>query len=177
MSPVSVNHPSQIVEYNADWPTQFAEEEVRLRAGMPGAVLSFEHVGSTAVAGLPGKPVVDILMLLDHSPLTFDERDKLAILGYGEVMERPDGSAMFVHLNPDFTLHISQPGYGHATELVTFRDQLRADPRLRDFYGELKRLLARMYSGDLVAYTKAKAPFVEQVTSRALADAEANPAG
>ena len=174
---VSVNHPSQIVDYNADWPTQFVEEEARLRAGIPGAATSFEHVGSTAVAGLPAKPVVDILMLLDHSPLTFDERDKLAILGYGEVMERPDGSAIFVHLNPHFTLHISRPGHRHARELVTFRDRLRADPKLRDFYGELKRLLARIYPGDLVAYTKAKAPFVEQVTSLALADAEANPAG
>jgi GrpB-like predicted nucleotidyltransferase (UPF0157 family) len=53
----------EVVSYDASWPTMFAEEAVRLRAVLdPNLISGLEHFGSTAVAGLAAKPIIDILI-------------------------------------------------------------------------------------------------------------------
>lgn len=49
-----------ISEYDANWPALFEEEAHSLRAAFGQAALRIEHVGSTSVAGLAAKPVIDI---------------------------------------------------------------------------------------------------------------------
>ena len=49
-----------VVPADPAWPAQFAELRDRIRAALGDAALSIEHVGSTAVPGLPAKPVIDI---------------------------------------------------------------------------------------------------------------------
>ncbi len=42
--------------YDPGWPGRFAAEAEQLRAGIGSRALAIEHVGSTAVPGLAGKP-------------------------------------------------------------------------------------------------------------------------
>jgi GrpB-like predicted nucleotidyltransferase (UPF0157 family) len=60
----------EIVPSDSGWPSRFEAEARRLHAAIPGAV-SIDHVGSTAVPGLPAKPTIDIqisvLDLMDRS--------------------------------------------------------------------------------------------------------------
>jgi GrpB-like predicted nucleotidyltransferase (UPF0157 family) len=53
----------RLAAYDARWPVLFQEEAERISAAVAGAFLPplrIEHVGSTAVPGLPAKPVLDI---------------------------------------------------------------------------------------------------------------------
>src|ERR1700728_3176645 len=43
-----------------DWPRQYGVLADRLREALGWRVLHLEHVGSTAVPGLPAKPIIDI---------------------------------------------------------------------------------------------------------------------
>ena len=52
----------KISDYDPAWPRMFAEESAKLRAVLGGLVVEIEHIGSTAVPGLPAKPVIDLLV-------------------------------------------------------------------------------------------------------------------
>jgi GrpB-like predicted nucleotidyltransferase (UPF0157 family) len=51
--------PIEIVHYDPEWPTRFASERERLLPLPTGAEI--HHIGSTAVPGMPAKPVIDLL--------------------------------------------------------------------------------------------------------------------
>ena len=52
-----------IVPYDALWPERFRQEEQHLRTVLPPELVGrIEHYGSTAVPGLPAKPIVDMLI-------------------------------------------------------------------------------------------------------------------
>lgn len=50
-----------IVDYDARWPRLYEEESARVRKAAAEFILALEHIGSTAVAGLAAKPIVDIM--------------------------------------------------------------------------------------------------------------------
>ena len=60
--------PIRLVEYDPAWPDRFGREAERIRAVLGDKVLQLEHVGSTAVPGLPAKPIIDLLLVLENCP-------------------------------------------------------------------------------------------------------------
>ena len=50
----------EIVDPNPRWPAQFEELAAQLRASFGATALSIDHIGSTAVPGLPAKPIIDV---------------------------------------------------------------------------------------------------------------------
>jgi GrpB-like predicted nucleotidyltransferase (UPF0157 family) len=62
MTTADVDEPISIVEPDPTWPRLFVAEAERLRPVLSGVVTRIEHVGSTAVPGLGGKPIVDLLV-------------------------------------------------------------------------------------------------------------------
>ena len=58
----NLDEPVEIVDYNPIYEGRYRAERDRLRLGLATASLKFEHIGSTAVPGLAGKPVVDLML-------------------------------------------------------------------------------------------------------------------
>lgn len=56
--------PIELVEYDVSWPARFTAEVARLAQIMP--TLRWHHIGSTAVPGLPAKPIIDMMALVDE---------------------------------------------------------------------------------------------------------------
>ena len=53
----------KLVPYDPTWPMQYAAEIARVLAALPGdLIIAVEHFGSTAISGLPAKPIIDILI-------------------------------------------------------------------------------------------------------------------
>ncbi|MHC4127843.1 MAG: GrpB family protein [Planctomycetota bacterium] len=171
-----MTEPVVIVPYDSDWPRQF-EQERRLLAGVvpgPGAVIV--HIGSTAVPGLGGKPVIDIMMGV---PALADVERRIPDLeaqGYEYVPEfevqlperryfrKPRAAA------PTHHLHCVVTGGDFWCKQLTFRDYLRAHPDAAAAYLELKQRLAARHRTDRVAFSEAKTGFVESVLIKAAAE-------
>src|SRR5690242_13720265 len=66
-----------IVDYDPSWPLLFARENERIKSALGAKALSVEHVGSTSVPGLPAKPIIDILLVVESSA---DEKSYLPAL-------------------------------------------------------------------------------------------------
>lgn len=51
-----------VADSDPGWPVRFGEEERALRGVVGSIALDIQHVGSTSVAGLAAKPVLDIVI-------------------------------------------------------------------------------------------------------------------
>ena len=51
----------RIVDYDPRWPILYEEEKRRISEVIGHKVMAIEHIGSTAVPSLGGKPILDIM--------------------------------------------------------------------------------------------------------------------
>jgi GrpB-like predicted nucleotidyltransferase (UPF0157 family) len=122
-----------------------------------------EHVGSSAVPGLAGKNIIDLLLAAEpaHIPAI---TQALLELGFQPQVpaafpaSRPMLWGAFRHGGTDYPVHVhvvpaSSP---EVAAMRGFRDALRADPVLRRRYVALKRAIVAGGPADPVAFTKAK---------------------
>lgn len=162
-----VDMPVDVVDYDSDWPREFAAQRDRLTILLRGQLAEpVEHVGSTAVPGLASKPIVDVL-----APVTslVEARGAVSVLeddGWLYWPTDPNRSWRFWFLRPQpdartHHLYLIQHDDPHVRDLRAFRDVLRADDALRDRYEMLKRSLAKAFRDDRRAYTRAKTRFIE----------------
>ena len=158
-----------VVDYQPDWPAQYAQvaaELVSILAG-PGVVL--EHIGSTAVPGLCAKPVLDIALGVAALAVVEARIDALGERGFtyrpGYESEIPDRRYFVRPAGPLPRVHLHAVVVGGTLwrQHLGFRDALREDPGLAQSYAGLKRDLAVVHASDKAAYTEAKAPFIRQV--------------
>jgi GrpB-like predicted nucleotidyltransferase (UPF0157 family) len=165
------DEPIRIVPYDPTWPERFEQE----CAALEGAIGEWvdggiHHVGSTAVAGLEAKSVIDILVgvrSLEESRAYFGRLGELKYLYFpyrSEEMHwfcKPDPNHRTHHL------HLVPAGSQRFRDELAFRDYLRAHGDVAKEYGELKRRLAEEFRHDREAYTEAKGEFIQAVVGRA----------
>jgi GrpB-like predicted nucleotidyltransferase (UPF0157 family) len=155
----------ELVDPDPMWPARFQAEAARLARVVPG--LELHHIGSTAVPGLPAKPIVDLMARvedLDAAVAAFVERGGYQRLpadapaGGRRCLCRPSSAHRTHHL------HLVDDPRELARHL-RFRDALHADPALAASYAALKRELAERFADDREAYAEAKTPFIARVTA------------
>lgn len=165
----------EIVDYDPRWPVLFDEEAERLRAVLdPSLIVGLEHFGSTAIAGLSAKPIIDILIAVQSlavAQVTFVEA--LRKLDYVYWADNPKKDRMFfVKGMPPFGskrshhVHVTEQ-LGEMWQRLAFRDYLRAHPEEAETYQRLKKRLAAEHRTDREAYTDAKSAYVESVMRKA----------
>ena len=158
-----------IVEYDPRWPAMYEAEKARIGAATGDLFLEFEHVGSTAVPGLPGKPVVDILGAVRALPEVEAHLGALAELGYVQLPFLP-GRLFFLRrgMPESYNIHgIPIAGFRGEQQLI-FRDYLRSHPEVAAEYGRLKcEIVTRIETYQ--QYMPAKAAFIQSVMERARA--------
>jgi dephospho-CoA kinase len=137
--------------------------------------LRVEHIGSTAVPGLPGKGIVDLATETDADSIP-DVVAAMYELGFGPQpgpdpwpATRPmlvgsyalDGRAYRIHL------HVQPRGGDYAIDL-RFRDALRDDPELAAEYANVKASIAAKATGPLdgVVYQDAKGGWIVDAMDR-----------
>lgn len=159
----------ELVSHREAWHDAFERERDRLRVVLGDDALAIEHVGSTAICGLPAKPILDVAVGVPDLATVHAHRDRgtLADLGYAdrETDDVPDRS-FFARGPPERRTHyVSLTPIDGATfrEQVAFRDALRGDDGLREAYADLKHGLAAAYGSARERYTAEKSAFVERV--------------
>jgi GrpB-like predicted nucleotidyltransferase (UPF0157 family) len=162
------SQPPVIIEpYDSAWPKRFESERLVLAPVLaPWLVGPIEHVGSTAVPGLPSKPIIDIMAAVQDLPSSLAAIEALKPLSYcyfeyrAEVMHwfcKPSDLVRTHHL------HLVPSNSQLWRDRLAFRDRLRADAATRRSYAELKLVLAAKHRDDREAYTDAKTDFIRSV--------------
>ena len=168
-------NPVIVLDYDPNWPGLFQSLRKRVAGALGDIAAAIEHVGSTAVPDLAAKPIIDIDVLLACETMLPEAIERLATLGYTHRgnLGVPDREAFFAPANdPPHHLYVCPPCSAEFRRHLAFRDYLRAHPKDAKMYGELKIALAERFREDRSAYITAKAEFVAELTSRALATQE-----
>ena len=176
--------PIVLKEHNADYAAWYESEKAEILRVIDGAdVARINHIGSSAIAGLVAKPIVDILLEIDGCCNVTKLQENLKTLGFGEELmtraENPFRLLLTKGMSCDgfaekvFFLHVRY--LGDWNELY-FRDYLLAYPEVAAEYGELKLQilgdiesgkLLRMPNGNPNGYSMAKLEFVERISAAA----------
>jgi muramoyltetrapeptide carboxypeptidase len=164
-----------LADYDPGWPQRYAAEAARIAAALGEDLVATEHVGSTAIPGMPAKPILDILAAV-ASWDGFDEivatLDRIGYL-YTPESEADDPERRVFRRGPadmrlmrTHHLHVTAPRSRYWTRIIGFRDHLREDAADAAEYAALKRRLATEFATDGRAYTRAKGEFVQRIESR-----------
>jgi len=160
----------ELVPYQGEWPERYEREVERLTDIAGDRFVEFEHIGSTAIEGMPAKPIIDILAVVEDLDETEAVTPALERHGYER---RPDtvGERLFFAKGPRASrtvyLSVAEMESDFYHEKIAFRDHLRESPELAERYASVKKRLAEKYPGDRDKYTAEKGEFIRGVLNRA----------
>jgi GrpB-like predicted nucleotidyltransferase (UPF0157 family) len=160
----------QIVAYDPAWSEQFARLGRNLRGALGAIAIRIDHIGSTAVPGLPAKPVLDVqISVASFDPLDAF-REPLEQLGCVYRADNTERTKRYFRERPGSPrthIHVRRAGSFSEQFALLFRDYLRAAPDVAAEYAILKRTLAERHRHDRRGYTEAKVPFFWETIRRA----------
>lgn len=165
----------EIVDYDPRWAAQFRDHAHAVAAALGPRALAIEHVGSTSVAGLAAKPIVDVLLVVENSADEPAYLPALEAAGYVLRVREPDFHEHRMLRTPrrDVHLHVFSHGSVEISRMLAFRNRLRSNSRDRQRYERTKRQLAAQSWADVNEYAKAKSKTVESIIALALAERNA----
>lgn len=155
--------PVELSPSDAAWPAKFESEKAALAKAL-GVTAEIHHIGSTAVAGLMAKPVIDILVAVESLDSPKDLIDALSGLGYTHQSHDDDAHRLFFRKGSprEYHVHVVKVNSWTYWRHLLFRDILRSDPRAREEYTRLKEELAGTFHEDREAYTGGKGEFIDR---------------
>lgn len=161
----------EVVDYDPVWTERFQALRLEYAEALCAArvpVIAIEHVGSTSVHGLAAKPIIDcdIIVEVPHVEAASAVLVSLGFTPLGELgipqrwafaePERLVGTSTYVIVAGSLSLR------NH----LAVRDVLRADPQLRDEYGEIKKRVGAN-AADIYAYGAGKNAMVQRILETA----------
>lgn len=159
----------EIIPYQESWKCDFVRIRDRIAQALGIEALRIDHIGSTAVEGLPAKDVIDIQITVCQ--LTPKVAQCLTDAGFarhpkhhrdhvppGRLEHSGDWEKMLFTQAPGFrraNIHVRQEGRPNQRFALLMRDFLRAHPAHAQAYAALKlRLAAGLRSSDDYAHVK-----------------------
>ena len=169
--------PIYISEPNPQWGKKFCAEK-KLIKNIIGkeAILRIEHIGSTAVPGLPAKDTIDILLEIKKTEIE-DLIQRMENAGY-HYIPKPENPQPHIMLVKGYTpegykgqcyhIHVRYPViFSGDWDEIYFRDYLKAHPETAAEYAVLKNKLAADYRNDRDGYTEMKSGFIKSINELA----------
>jgi GrpB-like predicted nucleotidyltransferase (UPF0157 family) len=161
-----------IVEYKPAWAAEFEAIASELQQALGIDALRIDHIGSTAVPGLPAKDIIDVQVTVRS--LEGDASERLLAAGFaphgpplrqdhvppGFDARQEDWRKLFFKQRPGArrcNIHVRQDGRPNQRYALLVRDFLRADVPTAQAYGELKQRLASALA-EADAYPDVKDP-------------------
>jgi GrpB-like predicted nucleotidyltransferase (UPF0157 family) len=169
----------QVVAHDPFWELRFSEEKRKLAGRLGISNARIEHVGSTSVRGLGAKPIIDLMVGLNHrpsmtaSPLVIKILEKFGYVCSGE--ETVPGTLYCRKAKPlRFNLHLTKHGDTFWKDHLLFRDYLRGHRETAQEYESLKRDILKKLGQDpdRNAYNKGKENFILNVIQKAVKSPE-----
>jgi len=161
-----------VTKYNPLWADMFETEAAKITAILGKNCSAVHHIGSTAVAGLAAKPIIDIMPIV----YSLEDVDKVAPefekIGYEYMGEFGISGRRYLRKGGDkrtHQIHIFSVKSEYDIERhLAVRDYLRSHSAVCEQYSGLKKELANKYPYDIEGYCDGKEEFVKQLEREAL---------
>jgi GrpB-like predicted nucleotidyltransferase (UPF0157 family) len=162
----------RVADPDPAWAESFSVLAARVRGALGERALTVDHVGSTSVAGLPAKPIIDIDVIVA------DPADEAAYVpalegaGFQLVVREPwwQEHRCLVHSDPRCNLHVFGPDAAEPVRHRIFRDWLRSHPEDLALYRDAKLAAAAAANAageHVMQYNARKESVIREIYDRA----------
>lgn len=147
-----VRDPRRLVPADPGWPAQAARILARLNTACGHRAVRIDHIGSTAVAGVDARDIIDVQVTVSSLQAADDLAENLLQAGYPRVEQitadvRYDGGEGLLHKRFHASadpgrpthIHLRVDGQPNQQFALLFVDWLRANPGVRADYDAVKR--------------------------------------
>ncbi len=157
-------------KYDAGWPEMFTQEKSILAKAIGEKILSIHHIGSTAVQGLGGKPIIDIMVAVNKLEDGLDLICALGELNYCYESNDSTEKRLFFRKGMPRThhLHIVEKDSFAFHKHLLFRDYLRTHSNIAAEYFTIKQKMAEKYHDSRTKYVEGKRPFIDKIVVQAM---------
>ncbi|GGG11474.1 dephospho-CoA kinase [Rhodococcoides trifolii] len=181
----------RLVDWNENWVADAQRVVARLSAACGDAVTRIDHIGSTAVTGMPAKDVIDVQVSVRDLGAADRLREPLQNIGFPRIehitTDDPKSSGVVpgeadpglwqkrIHGSADpgrpVNVHLRVEGWPGQQFALAFRDWIRADSAAAQEYVEVKRRAESAAAGldypdAIAAYVDTKEPWFETAYDR-----------
>jgi GrpB-like predicted nucleotidyltransferase (UPF0157 family) len=166
---VNVDEDVHVVDPDPAWAAKFLCERTRIVAVLGDLDPHLEHIGSTAIPGLPAKPIVDMMLGTELYPPTARLIEAISALGYENVGEAGVPGRIYFRCRgaTSYNLHVVSYLGTHWQSNIKLRDYLARSAAARARYTAAKLEAVRMGATRLIAYSEAKAGIVNELLKEA----------
>jgi GrpB-like predicted nucleotidyltransferase (UPF0157 family) len=163
------HQPLTQTNYDPAWVGLYQEEEKKIEEKLGSFLVRIEHIGSTSIPGLSGKPIIDVFVVVDSKDSAEKCLSLLEDLNY-EYMDKPDQYYLRKSTGETigFHIHMTTSDNKFWRERIAFRNYLLSHPETRKEYLDLKQSLIKRFGYDKNAYREGKNDFMTEITNRAL---------
>ena len=160
-------------KYDPKYQNFFISEKKKIAKAI-GLAAKIEHVGSTAILGLGGKGILDLVVGGSNSKME-ETKKKLEKAGYqfrekASCPKRLFFRVDYLHKNRKRRVHIHLIRFNGQewTEILGFRNYLLKHPRAVEQYVKIKKEGVKKALGDGEKYRKHKEKFIKDILKKAL---------
>lgn len=162
-----MNRKIKVVPYQRHWRVDFNRIKKRLLSTLDGSQVIIHHIGSTAVVGLPAKPILDIDIEINSVDQFNETKKRLGKLGYHHVGDQEiKGREVFKltrwHMLPRHHLYVCVTGTSELKRHLAFKDYLNTHEDMKKAYGEIKIAAAKKHPYDMDAYLAMKGTLIQK---------------
>lgn len=160
----------KLLPHNPKWSGFFEKEKKILSQALTGLIIDIQHIGSTAIPGIPAKPIIDIDIGIKSMK---NSKNFIKILEDLSYKYRPDFGGLKTQLlfvkGPEAKrthyIHLMKYNGSIWKKDLAFRDSLRKNKVRAGEYAKLKKELASKFADDRATYTANKARFIHKIIS------------
>ena len=162
-----------IVPYNYRWNERYNEIKDFLYTVFEEIVVDIQHFGSTAIEGMPSKPIIDVLVIVSDISKVDNYNEKMINAGYVARGENGiSGRRYFQKLASDGVnhlehIHIYELDNPHVKDELMFRDYLIMNREAFEKYKKAKLELSDKYRFSPSEYTENKSKCVNEILVKA----------
>lgn len=163
--------PVSFHEYTPEWINEFQQEKEAICTALNLPSDKVHHIGSTAIKGMPGKGIIDILVEVQDVNRTEGFEPQLLSIGY---IYRPvpgrEDSPFFTKPSEkprSHNIHIADEDSEVARNHIMFRDYLNTTPDAAAKYEAYKRQTVTNHPEDWDAYSQGKMPVARSLLEEA----------
>ncbi len=164
-----------IKKYDSVFVGGFAKEKKRLENLIVGSDYSIHHVGSTAVSGLDGKNIIDILISVKSIQELVYIKTILTDNGYFEGSQSNNEGYIFLASRKEETkegdihIHLALKGTRLHDDFLILRDYLKSNNDETLLYSAAKHIFAKRANNNRQKYKQYKSEYVDKLINRARA--------